>query len=223
MQGEVWLVLQTWQAQSLVRGRPASSGKPAITGLTGFADRLKGLWQAVRMDDPWADWWLIQVEEAIAVHRTRLQHVLEHLEGFKNSLDTLEFDFAQSSHPQRVSLQFVNPYAFRGAQMLVEYDRVQCAAMTFFHLGIDLPHTLAEQIGASGRWMRRVFALPHGYCNLEVARCDALENSERAEQARERMGELPREVLSGEHLPSLRPVPFRVQDSDETSSSQSTR
>ena len=56
LQGEVWLTIQTYQAQSLIRGRRAVDGKPAIMGLIGFADRLKSLWQAVRFDDPYADW-----------------------------------------------------------------------------------------------------------------------------------------------------------------------
>ena len=212
LQGEVWLVLQNWQAQSLVHGRSASSERRAITGLTGFADRLKGLWQAVRTDDPWADWWLIRIEEAIVVHRARLQEVLSRLEQFRGSLKGLEFDFAQSTRPLRISLQFVHPLAFRGAQLLAEYDRIQCAAMTFHHLGIDLPTALAQSVGASGRWVRRVFALPHGYCHLEVTRRDVLENTQRAQRARERMGEVPEAILYGEHLPSLRPVPFKAQD-----------
>lgn len=213
LQGEVWLVLQSWQAQSLVHGRPAAQDKSAITGLTGFADRLKGLWQAVRTDDPWADWWLVRIEDAIDEHRDRLQQVLEDLQRFRASLDGLEFDFAQSSRPQRISLQFANPYAFRGAQMLADYDRLQCAAMTFHHLGIDLPTVLAQPVGASGRWVRRVFALPHGYCHLEVSRLDVRENSERAIRASERMGEIPAGILCGEILPSLRPVPFEARDS----------
>ena len=56
LQGEVWLTIQTYQAQGLIRGRRAIDGKPAIIGLIGFADRLKSLWQAIRFDDPYADW-----------------------------------------------------------------------------------------------------------------------------------------------------------------------
>ena len=32
LQGEVWLTIQTYQAQSLIRGRRAADGKPAIIG-----------------------------------------------------------------------------------------------------------------------------------------------------------------------------------------------
>ena len=71
LQGEVWLTVQTYQAQSLVRGRRRSEDKPAIIGLVGFADRLKTVWQAARQNDPYADWWLIKIEEAIVLCRLR--------------------------------------------------------------------------------------------------------------------------------------------------------
>ena len=212
LQGEVWLTVQTYQAQSLIRGRRSSEGKSAIVGLIGFADRLKGLWQAVRFDDPYADWWLIKVEEAIAASRSQLQQVQEQLEALPALHNGIEFGIAKSSQPQRVSLQFANPYAFRAAQMLAEFDQMQCAVMTFRHLGVDLPATLEEQVNASGRWVRRVFAVPQGYHSLGVCRDDLRQHTARAEKARDQMGELPQEILSGERLPSLRPIVFRGSD-----------
>ncbi len=65
LRGQVWLTIQTHQAQQLVRGRNGTPDKPAIIGLVGFADRLRVIWQAARNDDPYADWWLIKVHEAI--------------------------------------------------------------------------------------------------------------------------------------------------------------
>lgn len=222
LQGEVWLTIQTYQAQSLIRGRRAAEGKPAIIGLVGFADRLKSLWQAVRLDDPYADWWLLKVEEGIAESRARLRWLQQRLEGLMASDGCLEFTVAQSIRPQRVSLQFANPYAFRAAQLLAEYDQLMCAELTFHHLGIEVPKELEDQLAGSGRWIRRVFALPQGYHSLDIRRQDVVEDTPRAGTARERMGEIPPDILSGDRLPSLRPVGFRrmsggaISDADET-------
>ena len=207
LQGEVWLTIQTYQAQSLIRGRRAGEGKPAIIGLIGFADRLKSLWQAVRFDDPYADWWLLKVEEGIADVRTQLrelQHRLDALMAPANS--ALEFSVAQSSRPQRVSLQFANPYAFRAAQLLGEYDQLMCADLTLHHLGLDIGKDLTEQLSGSGRCVRRVFALPQGYHSLDIRRADIRQGSPAALKAIERMGEIPPDILGGDRLPSLRPV-----------------
>ena len=207
LQGEVWLTVQTYQAQSLIRGRRAGEGKPAIVGLIGFADRLKSLWQAIRFDDPYADWWLLKVEESIAEIRAQLRELQQRLDALMAPANSaLEFSVAQSSRPQRVSLQFANPYAFRAAQLLGEYDRLMCTELTLHHLGIDIPKDLTEQLSGSGRWVRRVFALPQGYHCLDIRRADIRQGSPAALKAIERMGEVPQEILSGDRLPSLRPV-----------------
>ena len=209
LRGEVWLNVQTYQAQSLIRGRRGGEGKPAIMGLVGFAERLKVLWQAIRSDDPFADWWLVKVEDSIGDVRSQLHRLQEQLQAVLISVECFEVTFAQSSRPQRVSLQFANPYAFRAAQMLADYDRMMCAWMTVRHLGMALPTEIAEQVSGSGRWLRRVFALPQSYQYLEISRNDIHQGTARAEKARECMGDLPQEILDGEKLPSLRPVTFQ--------------
>ena len=65
LRGQAWLTVQTRQAQRLIQGRNGSEEKPAIIGLVGFADRLRLIWHAARSDDPYADWWLIKIDEAI--------------------------------------------------------------------------------------------------------------------------------------------------------------
>jgi integrating conjugative element protein (TIGR03761 family) len=209
LRGEVWLNVQTYQAQSLIRGRRGGEGKPAIIGLVGFAERLKVLWQAIRSDDPFADWWLIKVEASIGDVRSQLHRLQEQLQAVLVSVECFDVTFAQSSRPQRVSLQFANPYAFRAAQMLADYDRVMCAWMTVRHLGMDFPTDIAEQVIGSGRWLRRVFALPQSYQYLEVSRSDIHQGTARAAKACECMGDLPQEILDGDKLPSLRPVTFQ--------------
>lgn len=209
LQGDVWLTIQTYQAQSLVRGRRATDGKPAIIGLIGFADRLKSLWQAIRMDDPYADWWLLKVEEGIADSRAQLCRLQQGMEDLFVSNGALEFSVAQSSRPQRVSLQFANPYAFRAAQLLGEYDQLMCTDMTLHHLGIDMPTDLVDQVAGCGRRIRGVFALPQGYHCLDIRRYDIRQNSPLAVKARERLGDVPEDILCGDRLPSLRPVAFQ--------------
>lgn len=205
MRGKVWLILQTYQAQSLVHGRRRRGDKPAIIGLLYFADRLNTLWQAVRHDDPYADWWLIKIEQAIGQCRERLSHLLTHFSSVLASQDSLHITLAESSRPQRIDLQFANPHAFRAAQLLAEYDRLMCAVLTAQHIGLERSQTIDEHIQASSRWLRGVFALPLGYRCYDIDRAVVRHGTERALEARERMGVLPEDILRGETLPSLRP------------------
>ena len=61
------LTLETRQAQRMVKGRPGTADKPAIMGLIGFANRLRVIWHGARADDPYADWWLVKVHDALDV------------------------------------------------------------------------------------------------------------------------------------------------------------
>lgn len=220
LRGEVWLTVQSYQAQSLLWGRRASEDKPAIIGLVGFADRLKTLWQAVRQDDPYADWWLIKVEEGIGVCRMQLRQLCEQVKSLLAFNDCFDISVAQSRQPQRVSLQFANPYAFRAAQMLAEYDQLVCMVMTLRHLGVEIPLSLDEHFKGSGRWLRRVFALPQDYHVFDVDRCAILQDTQRAQKARERMDAVPQEILAGDRLPSLRPIAFRKRNAGDVALSQ---
>ena len=86
---------------------------------------------------------------------------------------------------------------------------------------LDMPMDLIEQVSGSGRWVRRVFALPQGYHSLDVRRQDIRQGTPAAIKARERMGEIPQDILNGARLPSLRPLAFQqlnnnaIADSDE--------
>ena len=72
LQSEIYLTLQTRHAQALVRGRNVP-GKPLIVGLVGFADRLRLIWTGAKQNDPYADWWLIKIEDAINATSNSLQ------------------------------------------------------------------------------------------------------------------------------------------------------
>ena len=63
----VTLTLETRQAQRMVKGRSGTVDKPAIMGLIGFANRLRVIWQGARADDPYADWWLVKIHDALDV------------------------------------------------------------------------------------------------------------------------------------------------------------
>ena len=203
LHGQVWLTLQTHQAQQLIHGREATSGKPAIIGLIGFADRLRVIWLAARRDDPYADWWLIKVHEAIAAARSFIRDRLAALERQLAQMPAMEVSVAASRRPHRVQLQFAIPYAYQGAQLLAEYDRVVCMALTARHIGL-LDGVSCKQVQqACARKLRALFLIPQGYRLLKIDRNTIHLNTGRSSEARQLMGAVPEDILSGE-----RQVPF---------------
>ena len=205
LHGQVWLSVQTLQAQRLIYGRQATADKPTIVGLIRYADRLRILWLAARRDDPYADWWLIQVHEAIEAASASIQHEQERLDRQLGDLNGMEVNVAVSTRPYRVRLQFANPYAYRGAQVLSAYDRLICTALTARHIGL-LDGASYRQIQEAGaRRLRALFLIPQGYRLLKIDRQMVRHNQGRSSEARQRMGTVPEDILNGERQAPFAP------------------
>jgi integrating conjugative element protein (TIGR03761 family) len=191
------LTLQSRQAQRLVKGRAYSAEKPAIIGLLGFANLVRTLWHGARADDPYADWWLLQIHEAMA----QTEHELLTLEqGISNRLETLgaiDVSVPVSVKPARIALNFSNPYAFRAARLIGVFDALACKALSARHVGLIGRDESEKVLHQGGRWIRRALQSPVGYRLLGVTRDDVVQNTAIAMRAREAMGDIPDDVLRG--------------------------
>jgi len=209
LRGQVWLTIQTRQAQQFIRGRKGTADKPAIIGLTGFADRLRVIWLAARNDDPYADWWLIKIHEAIDASSTYIRDWQAELDSQLDQVTGLEVTIAGSQKPYRVPLQFANPYAYQAARLLSEYDTLVCGVLTARHIGLQNNEASEGLLRLCGRKIRSTFVIPQGYKFLQIDRAILSEGGEKSINARKTMGEVPEDILSGERHAPL--VPRKVQ------------
>jgi len=210
LRGLAWLTVQTRQAQQLIRGRNGTPDKPAIIGLVGFADRLRVIWQAARDDDPYADWWLIKVHEALDQARNFLNRYQEEQGTRLARMKAMEVTVAESLRPYRIQLQFANPYAYQGAQLIAEYDTLVCTVLTCRHIGQLDDESAQVIINLCARKIRGTFVVPQGYRLLGIDRKCLQQSSGKDPRASSLMGELPEDVLSGEHRAPIVPrkAPF---------------
>lgn len=209
LRGQVWLTIQTWQAQQLVHGRNGTPEKPAIMGLVGFADRLRVIWQAARNDDPYADWWLIKVHETLESASQLINKRQTELDAHFDHMTAIEVAVAASSQPYRVPLRFANPYAYRGARLIAEYDALVCTVLTGTHIGLFDAETSDGVLKPCSRKIRGLFALPQDYRFLGIDREAVRKGTEKAARAAELMGVIQDDVMSGERRAPL--VPRTVQ------------
>ncbi|MCG7890140.1 MAG: TIGR03761 family integrating conjugative element protein [Candidatus Thiodiazotropha endolucinida] len=199
------MTLQTRQAQQLVRGRNRGRGKQQIIGLGLFAEWLRVIWQAARDDDPYADWWLIKVHEAIADREALLQALQRELDEQLAQMGSIEVTVAESEHPYRMPLRFANPYAYQAARLVSKYDALVCAAVTACRIGVLDGTDRQHVIDLGGRKMRSLFIIPRGYRFLRIDRAGVLKGGGKSNQAVQSMGVVPEDVLSGERRAPLAP------------------
>lgn len=205
LRGQVWLTLQTRQARQLVQGRSGTKEKPAIVGLAAFADRLRVIWQAARNDDPYADWWLIKVHEAIEDRDALLQRLQQALDEELALMGSIEVAVAASERPYRMPLQFANPYAYQAARLVSRYDALVCTALTACHIGQLDSTSCHEVIKLGARRIRALFLIPQGYRFLRIDRACVQKGSGECGQAVQLMGRVPDDVLSGERCAPIVP------------------
>lgn len=206
-EARVYLDLTTASARRLVVGRPASAGKSAIIGLFGFADRLRQIWEQAQIGDPYARWWLLRVEQAIAdgdaqLHRERTS-VAERLSARRS----LEVKAGAGRPIERISLLFACPYAYWGARLVGDIDHLIADLDIAAQLGAIIRSEAVRNRVNAERVVRRAFSSVNGYQAFGVNDDAVRHQFPIALDARSALGELPLEVLEGDVWPALLETP----------------
>lgn len=205
LRGQTALRIQTRQAQRLVHGRNKGEDKPAIIGLIRFAALLRPIWTGARTDDPYADWWLLQIHEALEAAWAEIDRLNKTVQAHFQAVPGFQVSAAESLHPIEVPLIFGNPYSFRGAYLVARFDELVRAIMTARHVGLLTRDSAERLLHQGGRQVRGAYNAPLGYKYLGITREDIAQGNAKATQARALMGDIPPEVLSGDRRASYAP------------------
>ncbi len=205
LRGEVWITIQTRQAQRLVAGRKPTPDKPAIIGLTRFGSLTSLLNFCARLDDPYADWWLLKVEAALDQASAQIERMHQQVEALLAEHPGMQIELAESLEPVRIPLKFGNPYAYQGARLLTEFDGLVRALLTARHVGFLDRNSAEKQLHLSGRAIRRALTSAVGFKNQSTRRKDIEQNTARALTAKQRMGEVPPDILDRSRRARLAP------------------
>lgn len=206
----VRMTIQTRVAQRLIHGRRSDPTReiPAIAGLYRYAAMTRLLWFASLSDDPYADWWLLRIEQEVNSVREQLHDMRSDIGDLLNGAPSMDVSLAHSSEPASVELTFATPYAYQGAYLLADLDIFVLAAMTARFVGLLDRNTFEKRLADSGRGVRRLFATVQGYRHLTVTRNDVRQQTPKGRYAIELMGPLPEAVLNrslrAAHAPALR-------------------
>lgn len=214
LRGGFKLTVHTREALKLIEGRPVKKQDPLdgnqqkteyIMGLKAFGRRMSGIWIAAQYDDPYADWYLLQVEETLADAKAALAEKKQHLTQLFDSIDAVKINLSHSISPIEMELNFGNPYGYHGALMVAEFDAMACAVMTAWHVGFIDRTPKRELIISSVRRIRRTFLLSTRWQFTGSTRESLQSGKSISDEARRKMGQLPDEILSGKLRAKLAP------------------
>ena len=211
----VEMTIQTRQAQRLLRGRRGTDGKPPIIGLYRYGAMMRTIWTGASRNDPYADWYLLKVEQALTESKDELATMKETIAADMARVSAMQVGLAQSIQPAKAELNFSNPYGYMGGWMLIDMDELVLSALTARHVGLMTRDDSERLLQEAGRAVRRAFASAQGYRTTAVTRNDIAANNRRAELAKEAMGELPQAVIDGELRPEHAPAVDGLQQPDD--------
>lgn len=209
LRNQASLVIQTRQAQFLLEGRAGSRG---IVGLMRFSHIVGDVWRAAQQDDPYADWMLLRIEEAIEKGRAFIAEKNGALGKSLNSLGALRVELANSQQPAVVELGFGTPFGFMGAYLLSDFDELARSALTAQHCALLNRDKAAEVIRAGGNAVRRVYQLPTIWKRTDLTREAVRQGTDAAVNAAQLMGKLPKDVLELKRRSKYAPVIVRARE-----------
>ncbi|QEA38616.1 TIGR03761 family integrating conjugative element protein [Pistricoccus aurantiacus] len=211
LRSRIEMTLHTYPAVLVWHGRGVESGKPQVVGLKQFLFLAGRIHQAAAKDDPYADEWLLRLENKLDETRQALHQLKQRVSTVLKTIpEGLDVSRNVSQQP------FVTP-VFTGGQMgwqavmlLMEYDGIVRDVLLAHHIGLLGNKQRGSMIrDQGGHAMRSLCYAPVKFPGFSGAsRDDFAANNAKARAAREKFGELPQDILEGtrrsEFAPSIR-------------------
>lgn len=198
------LTITTKDGQNLIRGRPGRPGKPPIYGMLTFARIVSEIVADAHRDNPYAEHFLLKVEEAFARCEQSFEAAQKQLHPLQQQGRNLIVRLEQSaphSPPIEVPLNFATPYGFMGAHLLSDYDSLVDLSDKCALCGLLTKRECSRIQKRITRSLRGVYHSVSAYRSIPVTRTQILENTPLAEDAKSQIAELPEAVLTGEIRP----------------------
>lgn len=192
------LTLHTHHASRIWHGRAPAEGRPGIIGLNGFVSIMTKMKRGAEQDDPYSDWWMIKIEDKLAATKAQLQTLREQVDQvLANVPPALSLGENLNVQPVRLPL-FVNAQlGFMAVYLLADYDDLARRLILAHHTALIDRNTLERWLNDGAHQLRSLFGLAQQYRFSGAQRDDFAANNAAARAAREKLGDLPQDVLEG--------------------------
>ena len=92
-------------------------------GLVQFASQVAKIYKASQADDPYADWYLMKIYDAILSAKDKLKKIEEKATFYFDNQRGLKLQYSPNK-PWQHELRVVNPYSYMGASLLTDLDHI---------------------------------------------------------------------------------------------------
>ena len=196
---DIEIELATRPALRLWQGREKTQKRHGILGLPGFCKIVRGVEQAVREDDPYADYHYHRIEQAIEDLTFDLDSELKDVQTFidENIPPAMRLPDIGSKSPVVVPIRFASRLGFQLVYQLLKVDQIVLKVLLANHIGLLPNKEKFETLARVEKRVRGVLHMVFSYRHTGVTRDDMAANNQKAQKAKELMGDLEVGYLEG--------------------------
>lgn len=198
LRSSMQLTLHTHHASRIWHGRDASEGRATIIGLNGFIAIMNKMKRGAELDDPYADAWMLRIEEKLHDTKTLLKSLCEEIDLVLSEVpDALTMGENLNVQPVRLPLFINAQLGFMAVYLLADYDDLARRLILAHHTALIDRHTLERLLNEGAHALRSLFSLAQQFKPSGVKRTDYEANTKEALRARARFGDVPLDVIDG--------------------------
>ena len=209
---DIEIELATRPALRLWKGREKSETRHSILGLPGFSKIVRGIEQAIKEDDPYADFHYHKIEAGIEDLTFDLNRELKDIESFihENVPRTMRVPDAGSERPEVIPIRFASQLGFKIVYQLLKVDQIVLKVLQANHIGLLPNKEKFETIARVEKRVRSVLQMVFLYRHTGVTRDDIASNNQKAQNAKALMGELSASYADGsQRSENAPPLPLK--------------
>ena len=175
------------------RGGKSKNG----VGVIYFAKQMNEIWKASKLDDPYADLFLLRVYDGLKTTQREIRHLIKQYREYIQKEINFDWNTTLAKEPEKIRLNFKYAYGFMAANLIAIFDEYACVLYSASQLGVILDKPTRELLDPIGKKIRAVLELPQQYTKLDITREDIRQHNDKAKIALELMGQLNEKVLAG--------------------------
>ena len=148
-------------------------------GLLNFVRKVREIWAAAKLDDPYADLYLLKIYDGLISLRREIQSQTKHYQEIIQKQVSFNWKLGLSDAPKKIILNFRHPYGFMAANLIASFDEYACVLYSAKMLGVILDKSIDELLNKIGEKISILFALSHKWESTGISREDINNKTEK--------------------------------------------
>lgn len=164
-------------------------------GLVQFCVMIAKMYAGCRMDDPYADWYLMKTYKALTEAIDKINEIEKELTPYFTKTRGIKLRYLDKNKVWNEELSISTEFSHLGAELLTQTDHVLRQLITLQRSGINQPMGIKVPLTI----MQDAFATALPWKKTDVTRNDIRANNEKAQETKALYdGELPTAILNKE-------------------------